>query len=147
VLAEYESCLRQVGCKPGFVTSSALAAVALLPEKEVCVLAKWSGNVASVAVMQQGVPRLFRTVEVPSLSWDELLGLLHPTFATIEDRFLAKAEHLFLCGSEMHSADLAPSLEREFGVPTEALQSPFGSPQVNSAGALGYVAGIREYSA
>jgi type IV pilus assembly protein PilM len=144
VLAEYESCLRKVHCKPGFISSSTLSAVSLLPEDEVCVLAKWAGKVASVVVLQQGIPRLFRTVEMQALDWDELLALLHPTLATVEDRFLAKVGRLFVCGEEMHSPELSSALEREFGIAAEALQSPFGSPSASSAGALGYIMGMKE---
>lgn len=144
ILAEYESLLRQVGAHPGEITSSAVAALSLLPAEGIQVLAKWSGAVATVAVLQVGVPRLFRTVEMLALSWEELLGLLHPTFATVEDKLQGRADGLFLCGMEAEGGELASALHREFGVPVSVLASPWGQPSATNAGALGYLAGARE---
>ncbi|MCW5963402.1 MAG: hypothetical protein KIT83_05140 [Bryobacterales bacterium] len=147
VLAEYESLLRQVGCHPGYVTSSALAALSLLPDEGISVMAKWSGNVATVAVSQQGILRHFRTVEMLALSWEELLGLLHPTFATVEDKLLARADRLLVCGMDAETGDLMAALEKEFGVPVTPLASPYGNPSAVNAGALGYLRSIRELGA
>lgn len=87
---------------------------------------------------------MFRTVEMLALSWEELLGLLHPTFATVEDKLQGHADGLFLCGMEAEGGELASALLREFGVPVVALGSPWGQPSANNAGALGYLAGARE---
>lgn len=144
VLAEYESLLRQQNCHPGFVTSSALVAASLLPDEGVSVLAKWSGNVATVAVGQQGILRVFRTVEMAAISWEELLGLLHPTFAMVEDKLQSRADRLFLCGVEADSGDLPAALEREFQVPVLPLPSPYGRAGTTNAGTLGYLRSIRE---
>ncbi len=144
VLAEYESLLRQMGSHPGFVTSSALAALSLLPDDGISVMAKWSGKVATVAVLQRGILRLFRTVEMLALSWEELLGLLHPTLATVEDRLMTRADRLLVCGMDAESGDLMAALEREFGVPVAQLASPYGAPTAVNAGALGYLSGLRE---
>jgi type IV pilus assembly protein PilM len=144
ILAEYESLLLQVGAHPGEVSSSAVAALSLLPSEGISVLTKWSGAVATVAVVQAGVPRLFRTVEMLTLSWEELLGLLHPTFATVEDKLRGHVDRLLVCGKEAESGELGNALAREFGVNVTELASPFGKPTATNAGALGYLAGARE---
>ncbi len=147
VLAEYESLLLQVGAHPGEVSSSAVAALALLPADGISVMVKWSGAVATVAVVQTGVLRLFRTVEMLALSWEELLGLLHPTFATVEDKLLARADRLLVCGMDAERGDLMGALTQEFAVPVSQLQSAYGAPTSSNAGALGYLAAIREIHA
>lgn len=144
VLAEYESVLRQIRCHSGFVTSSALAALSLIPDDGISVLAKWSGNVATVAVCQQGSLRLFRTVETVALSWEELLSLLHPTFAMVEDKLLSKVGRLYLCGIDADSGELASALGKEFEIPVEPLTSPYGAPTATNAGAYGYLHGVKE---
>lgn len=144
ILAEYESILRQQRCHPGFVSSSALAALSLLPNDDVSVLAKLSGSVFSVAVSQQGVLRLMRIVEMVEVAWEEILSLLQPTFAMVEDQLGARADRLWLCGFREESAALATALEKEFGVSTAELTSRFGTPQAHSAGAIGYIQGLGE---
>lgn len=147
VFAEYESLMRQQRCHPGLVTSSTLAALPLVPTEGVSVLAKRSGNVATVAVCQESALRMVRTVEMLELSWEELLGLLHPTFAMAEDTLGARVDRLWLCGFEEDSSSLAEALHKEFGVPAAPLASRFGTPTALNAGVLGYVQGIQELAA
>lgn len=144
ILAEYEALLRQRRCHPGFISSSALAALSLLPADDVSVLAKLSGNVMTAAVSQKGILRLIRTVELLEVSWDELLNLLQPMFAMAEDQLGTRAERLWLCGFPEDTAALARNLEKEFGIPAAELTSRFGTPHAYNAGALGYIQGLGE---
>lgn len=144
ILAEYESLLRQRHCHPGFVSSSALAALSLLPADDLSVLAKLSGNVMTAAVSQKGILRLVRTVELLEVSWEELLNLLQPMFAMVEDQLGTRAERLWLCGFREDAEALARGLEKEFGIPTAELTSRFGTPQAYNAGALGFIQGLGE---
>lgn len=144
ILAEYETLLRQRRCHPGFISSSALAALSLLPADDVSLLAKLSGNVMTAAVTQKGILRLIRTVELLEVSWEELLGLLQPMLAMVEDQLGARAERLWLCGFREDAAALARGLEKEFGIPAAELTSRFGTPQAHNAGALGYIQGLGE---
>jgi type IV pilus assembly protein PilM len=144
VLAEYESLLRQQACHPGFVTSGALASLSLLPAQGVAMLAKRSGSVVTVAVLQDGILRLIRTVELSGLEWEELLSLLQPMFALVEDQLQVQTERLALCGFGDSTRELARALEQEFRLPVAELSSRFGTPQGYNAGALGYVQGLGE---
>jgi type IV pilus assembly protein PilM len=144
ILAEYEALLRQRRCHPGFISSSALAALSLLPSDDVSVLAKLSGDVMTAAVSQKGILRLIRTVELLEVSWDELLNLLQPMFAMAEDQLGTRGERLWLCGFPEDTAALVRNLEKEFGIPTAELTSRFGTPQAHNAGALGYIQGLGE---
>lgn len=144
VLAEYESLLREQRCHAGFVSSSALASLSLLPADEVSLLAKRSGNVMTAAITQYGILRLMRTVELPDVSWEELLNLLQPMLAMAEDQLGAGAARIWLCGFREDAAALARGLEKEFAIPAQELTSRFGTPHAHSAGALGYIQGLGE---
>ena len=144
VLAEYEALLRERHCHPGFVSSSALAALSLLPADDISLLAKLSGNVMTAAVSQNGVLRLMRTVELPEVSWEELLNLLQPMLAMAEDQLGTRADRIWLCGFREDAAALSRGLEKEFSIPALELASRFGAPQAHNAGALGYIQGLGE---
>ncbi|MDZ7637988.1 MAG: hypothetical protein U5J83_07020 [Bryobacterales bacterium] len=144
ILAEYETLLRQQRCHAGFVSSSALAALSLLPADDISMLAKLSGTVITAAVLQNGILRLMRTVELMEVSWEELLSLLQPMFAMVEDQLGVRTERLWLCGFREGSAALAQGLHKEFGIPAAELSSRFGTPQSHNAGALGYIQGLGE---
>lgn len=144
VLAEYETLLRQDRCHPGLVTSSTLALLPLMPSEGISVLAKQSGHVVTVAVCQGSTLRMVRTVEMIEVSWDEVLGLLHPTFAMVEDTMGEAPSSLMLCGFDADTEALTEALHKEFKVPVAPLQSPLGKPTALNAGVLGYLHGIRE---
>jgi type IV pilus assembly protein PilM len=147
ILAEYETLMRQQRCHAGMVTSSTLAAISLVPPDGISVLAKQSGNVTTVAVCQEGTVRMVRTVEMFEVSWNELLGLLHPTFATVEDNLGSRVDRLWICGFQDSPDAMVESLQQEFGVPVAPLTSRFGTPTALTTGTLGYVQGILEVSA
>ncbi len=62
---------------------------------------------------------------------DEILAVLHPTFAYIEDELGQKPEKLLLCGF----AKLPEGLQLEM----EPLRSRLGAPTAYNAGLLGYL--------
>lgn len=144
ILAEYESLMRRNHCHAGFITTSALAALSLLPADEVSVIAKLSGSVITVALSQSGILRLLRTVELADMAWDELLSVLQPMFALAEDQLGVTVQKLWLCGFDAESAALARGLEKEFAVPASELSSRFGATRTHNAGALGYLQGMGE---
>ncbi|MCZ2155703.1 MAG: hypothetical protein LC114_17695 [Bryobacterales bacterium] len=144
ILAEYEALLRERGCHPGFVSTSALCAFSLLSREELCLLAKLSGKVLTAVVSAQGVPRLMRTMELPEISWEEMLKVLQPMFALAVDQLGAPVQRLSLCGFGEGTDALARDFTAEFGVPASELSSRFGKPGGYNAGALGYIQGLTE---
>ena len=85
VLARYEALFRNANFHPGEVTTSALAALNLYRETGVAVIAKLAGNVLTVMAQMEGRLKLFRCLEVDPASDEEMLGVLFPTFAYVED--------------------------------------------------------------
>jgi type IV pilus assembly protein PilM len=141
IVARYEAAFRSAGYHPGLVTTSALAALNLLPSHGVTVFAKLGGRVLSVVVQDGARVRLVRTVELDNINNDDMLAVLHPTLAYIEDQLLKKAERLLLCGFGSATPAWASAWQTELDVPVEAAQSRIGAPGPYNAGLLGYLEG------
>jgi type IV pilus assembly protein PilM len=131
VIARYEALFRAAGFHPGVVTTSTIAALNLYHGDGVAVLAKLSGRVLTVAVLSGDSIRLFRCVTLEEASDDEILGILHPTFAYVEDELSAAVSKLILCGFDRPPQGLR--------CPVEPLRSRFGAPGSFNAGLLGYL--------
>jgi hypothetical protein len=127
---------------PGLVTTSALAALELAPEAGITVMAKISGRVLTVLVRNQSVLKLVRCLEVPSISVEDILAVLLPTFVYVEDNLGGRAEKLILCGFGAETAEAERRFTGELGVEVEAVRSPLGVPGENDAGLLGYLRSI-----
>jgi type IV pilus assembly protein PilM len=134
VIARYEALFRAAGFHPGVVTTSTIAALNLYHGDGVAVLAKLSGRVLSVAVLSGNSIRLFRCVTLEDASDDEILGVLHPTFAYVEDELSTAVTKLILCGFEHCPQGLR--------CPVEPLRSRFGTPGSFNAGLLGYLESV-----
>jgi len=137
IVARYEAPFRAVGLHPGFVTTPALASLELLRGAGISVVARLTGRLLTVSVVNAGELKLVRCVELAAPSHDEILGVLFPTMAYIEDEMAVKASRLVLCGFGDGSDD--SSWHVELDVPVEHLQSRFGVPDRHNAGLLGYL--------
>ena len=106
ILARYEAVFRSANLYPGEVTTSGLEALNLYGASGVAVIAKLTGNVLTVMAMDDGRLKLFRclTIEEAIVEGacgadnEEILAVLNPTFAYIEDELGRKPEKLLLCG-------------------------------------------------
>jgi len=132
VIARYEALFRSAGFQPGVVTTSTLAALNLYEGDGVSVLAKLSGRALTVAVLAGGAIKLFRCVSMEESSEPEILAVLHPTFAYVEDELKQPVKRLVVCGV---ASEIVAGLKCE----AETLGSRFGSPGPNNAGLLGYL--------
>ncbi len=131
ILARYEALFRAAGLHPGEVTTSALAALELYHEPGVVILIKRSGTTLTVVAMSDGRPRLYRCLDVPGDSDEELLEILQPTFAFVEDEVGEPVSKLILCGVD--------HLPPEITLPVEPLRSRLGTPGPFNAGLLGFL--------
>jgi type IV pilus assembly protein PilM len=136
IVARYEAPFRAAGMNPGFVTTSSLAMLQLVESRQVTVIAKLSGKILTLTVLNAGVLKLIRCLEVGDITAD-----LYPTFAYVEDQLGAKAELLLLCGFGAETEDRQRQFQRELGIPVEALRSPMGIPGETNAGLIGYLQG------
>jgi type IV pilus assembly protein PilM len=136
ILARYEAVFRTANLHPGQITTSGLSALNLYHAGGVAVIAKMTGNVLTVMAVADGRLKLFRCLTIEGGSDeegnnDEILAVLHPTFAYIEDELGRKPEKLLLCGFAKPPEGL--NLE------TEPLRSHLGAPTAYNAGLLGYL--------
>jgi type IV pilus assembly protein PilM len=135
VIARYEALFRSSGFQPGVVTTSALAALNLYRGEGVAVLAKVSGRALTVSVISSNIVKLFRCVALEEASEEEILGVLHPTFAYVEDELGSPVSRLITCGIPQ---DILGRLKCE----VEPLRSRFGTPGPYNAGLLGYLESV-----
>jgi type IV pilus assembly protein PilM len=135
VIARYEALFRSSGFQPGVVTTSALAALNLYRGEGVAVLAKVSGRALTVSVISSNIVKLFRCVALEEASEEEILGVLHPTFAYVEDELGSPVSRLITCG-------IPQEILGRFKCEIEPLRSRFGTPGPFNAGLLGYLESV-----
>jgi type IV pilus assembly protein PilM len=126
IVARYEAPFRAAGIHPGFVTSSSLALLELLPAKGSILVAHRSPGALTVLALAQGVLTLARSLELTHDGdiLSEVSADLYPTLIYIEDQTGARPEKLIIAGfgGESHSA--ATRLPIELDIPTEAILNP-----------------------
>jgi len=144
IVARYEAPFRAAGLNPGLVTISALSALHLVEDGTVTVLAKLSGRFLTVLVLEKGLLRLVRCLELSQNAIPEMAAELYPTFVYVEDNLGVKAEKLLLCGFGTATAQAAQEFRRELEVEVDALRSPLGMPDENNAGLLGYLRSVSQ---
>jgi type IV pilus assembly protein PilM len=133
ILARYEALFRGANLHPGEVTTATVAALHLYREPGTAVIAKLADKTLTVAVAAQGRLKLFRCLPLEDGSDEEILGVLNPTFAYVEDELGQKVPKLITCGFDRPIAGLR--------VPAEPLRSRLGTPGPHNAGLLGYLEG------
>jgi type IV pilus assembly protein PilM len=142
-IARYEAPFRAAGLHPGIVTTSAIAMIDLERKTDISVIARMSGAVLTVIVLHAGHLKLLRTVELADNSREEVLGVLLPTMAFVEDHFHAQPNRVLFCGmDDITGGDVvnhAADWETELGAPIEILRSRFGIPDRFNAGLHGYL--------
>lgn len=143
VAAHYEAPFRAAGFHCGFVTLSALAALPLRsPEHENAspsVVAKVSGKVIALSLLDGATMRMFRCVETEQASEQEFYEVLAPTFAFAEDELSAAPQVLRLCGIPHIAAETRQRWSDELRLPVCDVRSRFGAVTARNAGVLGYL--------
>lgn len=139
VVARFEAGFRSAGFQPGMVTVSSLAALALAPADGVTVVARSNGKALTVCVLNRGHLKLLRCVELDAVNLDEVMGVLYPTFAYVEDELKTKPEAMLTCGFGPMITELTDRAQLDFGLTPVPLRSRFGTPSQDNAGLLGYL--------
>jgi type IV pilus assembly protein PilM len=134
ILARYEALFRSVGFHPGEVTPSSLAAMELCHEPGVAVIAKLAGHVLTVMAVAHGKLKLFRCLTLDEITDEEMLTVLQPTFAYVEDELGQPVSKLLTCGFARAPEGVT--------VPVEPLHSQRGAVNGFNAGLLGYLEAV-----
>lgn len=143
IVARYEAPFRATGFHPGYVTTSALAAVELDRGEGVHLLAKLSGRVLAITSLKNGVLKLVRCLEVPEVTYDDVTGVLFPTIAFVEDEEGARPDRLSLVGFGEIASTHMQDWQRELGIRVEHLKSSIATPEPFNTGLLGYMESLR----
>jgi type IV pilus assembly protein PilM len=143
IVARYEAPFRSAAIEPGFVTTSALAALELVNEKGTVVVAKLSSRMLTIMVVSSGVLKLVRSLELTEPGVAEIAADLYPTFVYIEDNLAAKAEQLLLAGFGRFGAEARDEFARELRLPVELIRSGAGAADENSLGLMGYLRSLQ----
>ena len=163
ILGRYEGPLREAGYQPGFVTTSALATLNLIKSAELSLLVKLSGKTLTILALEGSRIKMARCLELEALAEEEVLAVIYPTIAYMEDVFAGgsslggtslggtslggtsrksgggRPAHIWLCGFGAGSGDLAQRWSGELKIPFEILQSRYGTPGPYNAGVLGFL--------
>ncbi|MBI5282584.1 MAG: hypothetical protein HY858_12945 [Candidatus Solibacter usitatus] len=144
VASHFEAPFRAAGFQCGFVTISALAALSLPGDSGAdaaspSVVAKLSGNVLAVSLIEGATVRMIRCVELRDSGLQEAADVLATTFAYAEDELGARPQVLRLCGLPRDAGDLRRRWSDEFGLPVTGVHSRFGSPGAFNSGLHGYL--------
>ena len=139
IVSKYEAPFRVAGYLPGFVTTSMLAALDLLPRDGLQVCTKIDGQTMTVAVCQGRQPKLVRCMEMESFEADEVMGVLYPTFAYAEDELKQRPGRMFMCGFHRLETAVFESCQAEMGLKFEPLTSRWGDADEYNAGLLGWL--------
>jgi hypothetical protein len=133
------------GFQTGLVTTSLLAALALVPSAGLKVFVKRTGRILGLAVLEAGSLKLVRSIELNDYSAEEIANHLFPTFAYVEDQLSAGPDTVVICGFGPATDGARTWLESELKVPVQPLTSRFGSPGEYNAGLLGCLETIGEF--
>lgn len=139
IISRYEAPFRSASIEPGLVTTSALASLELVNEKGTVVVAKWSARILSIMVLERGVLKLVRSLELAEPGTAEIAADLYPTLVYIEDNLATKAEKLLLAGFGRLAPEAREQFVRELRLPVEILESGAGVAGENNLGLLGYL--------
>lgn len=133
VIREYEALLESVGLNAGVVTSSSLAALALLVPNGPTLVARVSDRSLTTAIIRAGVLFGYRCTELPvrsvEVSPQALFDEVYPLAAYFQDAWHEKIEAVFVSGVGERYSEFVSPFENEFKckvqplLPTNAAES------------------------
>ena len=147
ILNEYETLFSEAGYQVGLIAPSALAALSLCQSSEsgFTIVAKAAGSTLSVLLLDRGVIRLVRCLNLASAGEEgqtsegelSVLDLVQQSLAYAEDQLGQSVKRLLLCGFGAETDLLGNLAQKEFGIPYANLRSRFGAASQENAGLLG----------
>lgn len=135
IITRYEAPFLLAGLQPGFVSLAPLACMDLMDARGIAAIARLSGNVLSILVLQDSGLKVFRSIQLSELSAPEIIGHLHQTFVYAEDNLGSRVGELVLAGFGEFEAEALHDFPGEFGMPVGALGGP-------DTGIRGYLRGV-----
>lgn len=139
VIDQYELALQAAGLEPGLITISSLAACDLIPSTGTTLAARINGRILTLTVVQGTLLRLYRCLELSTLTIAEIEEALYPTAAWIEDELQAKVDRLLLCGFGSAGDLMAEQWRHTQPSTVDIWKSPLATVTALNAGLVGYL--------
>ena len=140
-LAPYEAAFRNAGFHPGFVTIAGLSAANLAAADSMTL--RLSGLALTISHFEGEELRLFRSLQLQSGTLAEVLDVLDPTLAYLEDERKTKPRSIDVCGLGELQQELQSHLRAQWNVEIQPLRSRLGAVDANNAGLYGYLESMR----
>ncbi len=144
VIGQYEAAVRRLGLLPGHVSTSAAAALNLVAEQGVTMLAKLAGAILTLVVINEGIVRMVRmlpaeTGPVTESALREMAADLYPTFVYVADNLGAPVSRLVLAGFGNAQTMASDIFRQDLGCEPQPLSGPLGVVDTTNAGIWGYL--------
>ncbi len=136
-LAPYETAFRSAGFHPGFVTIAGLSAANLAEANALTM--RLSGLTLTISHFENDVLRLYRCLELQAGTMDEVLNVLDPTLAYLEDERKTKPSRISVCGLGSLGPALGLHLRENWAIEVQPMRSRLGEVDASNAGLLGYL--------
>lgn len=136
-LAPYEAAFRNAGFQPGYITVAALSAANLAAPNTITL--RLNGPTLTLSHFEGSELALYRCLELQEGTFDEVLNVLEPTLAYLEDERKLKPTRIDFCGMGQLAGELERHLSENWRVPAQPLRSRLGAVEANNAGLLGYL--------
>jgi type IV pilus assembly protein PilM len=136
-LAPYETAFRNAGFHAGYVTLAGLSAANLADANSLTI--RLSGLTLTISHFENEVLRLYRCLELQSGSEEEILNVLDPTLAYLEDERKTRPSRIDICGLGQLGPAIEYHLRENWEMDVKPLRSKIGLVDSNNAGLLGYL--------
>jgi type IV pilus assembly protein PilM len=137
VLAPFEAAFRQAGFHPGFITVSGLSQANLGSPGTLGI--RLCAGTFTLNYIDGEELRLFRSLELNGDSFDEILNVLDPTLAYLEDERRTKPQRAELCGLTGLEPELGSHLRENWNIPVQQMRARAGMVDGGNAGLMGYL--------
>lgn len=134
-LAPYEAAFRNAGFHPGFVTLSSLSMANLAAPDT--ALMKLSGSHFTFSYFEGERLRLYRSLDLESAALEEILNVVDPTLAYLEDELRRKPHRIEACGLDDFNQALQAHFENNWRLQYATLRA-----DEYNAGLYGYLAAM-----
>ena len=139
-LAPFEAAFRSAGFHPGFITIAGLSAANLAAPNTLAL--RLSGHTLTLSHFEGADLKLFRCLDLQEGTTEEILNVLDPTLAYLEDERRTRPAHVDLCGLGSMAAELEEHLRNQWKLQARPLRSRLGAVDGNNAGLYGYLEGM-----
>jgi len=136
-IAPYETAFRMAGFHPGFVTIGGLSAASLAAPGSITL--RLSGLTLTLSQYSQTGLGLYRCLELQAGTLDEILNVVDPTLAYLEDERKTRPTRIDICGLGAMASDFSMHLRETWKLETQPLRSRLGAVDAYNAGLYGYL--------